>query len=147
MTASLHLGFDAAFDDLHDREGLVRLDARFLDFLGERDADLKTRLEAARQAPGAIEREAHSELIIDLAPVLETFVGELFGVEAELDAMRGGREALALLYSVKRLFVQRRAVKKYASEAETADVTDLRRQLEAHLGAPLSELVFAEKVD
>jgi len=147
MTASLHLGFDADFDDLHDREGLARLDARFVDFIGGRDASLKARLEAARAAPAAVAREAHSELIIDLAPVLEAFVGELFGVQAELDALRGGREALALLYSVKRLFVQRRAVKKYAAEAETADASDLRRQLEVRLGGALSELLYAEKVD
>jgi len=147
MTASLNLGFDAAFDDLHDRDGLVRLDARFLDFLGGRDGALKARLEAARAAPEALAREAHSELIIDLAPVLEAFVGELFGVEAELDALRGGREALGVIYSVKRLFVQRRAVKKYSAEVESLDGADLRRRLEARLGGALGELLYAEKVD
>ena len=147
MTASLALGFNATFDDLHDREGLVRLDARFLGFLADRDASLAARLEAARLAPADIQREAHSELIIDLAPVLEAFVGELFGVQSELNALRGGREALSLLHSVKRLFVQRRAVKKYAAEAESFDGAELRVQLEARLGGPLGELSYAEKVD
>jgi NADPH-dependent glutamate synthase beta subunit-like oxidoreductase/NAD(P)H-flavin reductase len=147
MTASLALGFDVSFDDLHDREGLVRLDARFLDFLAGRDADLKARLEAARLAPADIKGETASDLIIDLAPVLEAFMGQLFGVQAELAALLAGREALSVLHSVKRLFVQRRAVKKYAAEVETFEGADLRRQLEARLGESFSELSFAEKVD
>ncbi len=147
MTAALALGFDATFDDLHDRDGLVRLDARFMAFLEGRDADLKARLEAARLAPDDLERETESELVIDLAPVLEDFIGELFGVRTELGAVRAAREPLALIYSVKRLFVQRRAVKKHAAEAENLDGADLRVRLEARLGAPLTELGYAEKVD
>jgi NADPH-dependent glutamate synthase beta subunit-like oxidoreductase/NAD(P)H-flavin reductase len=147
MTARLDLGFDFAFDDLYDREGLVRLDSRFLSFLADRDDGLKTRLGAARQAPNDLSREQHSDLLVDLAAPVEAFIGELFGVQVELDAMRGERDALALLYSVKRLFVQRRAAKKHAAEAESFDGADLRRQLEARLGGPLSELLFAEKVD
>src|SRR5882757_2343908 len=112
MTASLVLGFGATFDDLYDREGLARLDVRFLDFLTECDADLRARLDAARQSPADVKGLKESELVIDLAPVLESFIGELFGVTSELDALRGGRDALSALYSVKRLFVQRRAVKK-----------------------------------
>jgi NADPH-dependent glutamate synthase beta subunit-like oxidoreductase/NAD(P)H-flavin reductase len=147
MTASLALGFDADFADLHDREGLARLDERFLAYVGDRDASLKDRLLVARAAPGEIDREAHSELIVDLAPQIEAFLGELFGVEAELGALRGGREALAAIYSVKRLFVQRRAVKKHGAEAESLDGAILRRELEALMSAPLTELNYAAKVD
>ena len=146
MTASLALGFDAIFDDLHAREGLVRLDKRFLDYLAGRDADLKARLDAARAAPATFKGEKESELVIDLAPVLEAFIGELFGIEADLSAMRGRREGLALIFSVKRLFVQRRAVRKFP-DAESFDGADLRAQLEALLGGELTELSFAEKVD
>ncbi|MFI4935752.1 MAG: FAD-dependent oxidoreductase [Caulobacterales bacterium] len=145
--AALALGFDASFADLYDRDGLARLDACFLDYLSDRDADLRDRLEAARRAPADVKGLKESELVIDLAPVFEAFVGELFGIQAELGAVLSGREALALIFSVKRLFVQRRATKKYAAEAEAFDGADLRRQLEAHLGAPLTELGFSQKVD
>src|SRR5579872_1287676 len=101
MTARLDLGFDFAFDDLYDREGLVRLDGRFLSFLADRDRELKTKLEAARQAPDSLGRDAHSDLLVDLAPSLEAFIGELFGVQSELGAMRAERDALALIFSVK----------------------------------------------
>jgi NADPH-dependent glutamate synthase beta subunit-like oxidoreductase/NAD(P)H-flavin reductase len=60
--------------------------------------------------------------------------------------MRGRREALSLIFSVKRLFVQRRAVRKYP-DAESFDGADLRARLEALLGGALTELGFAEKVD
>lgn len=147
MTADLALSFDASFADLHDRDGLARLDGRFLDYVGGRDAELKARLEAARLAPADYKGEKESELVVDLAPVLEAFIGDLFGVQEELGAMRGARDTLAVLYTVKRLFVQRRAVKKYAAEAANADVSDLRAQLEAALGGPITELLYAEKVD
>ena len=147
MTADLALSFDASFADLHDRDGLARLDGRFLDYVAGRDADLKARLEAARLAPADYKGEKESELVIDLAPVLEAFIGDLFGVQEELGVMRGARDTLAVLYTVKRLFVQRRAVKKYAAEAANTDVSELRAQLEAALGGPVTELLYAEKVD
>jgi NADPH-dependent glutamate synthase beta subunit-like oxidoreductase/NAD(P)H-flavin reductase len=146
MTAALALGFDATFDDLYDREGLIRLDARFLAFLGERDGELKSRLDVARAAPGDVTREAESELLVDTAPVLEAFLGELFGVQAELGALRAQRDSLARVFSVKRLFVQRRAVRKYA-DTSALDGADLRRQFEAVLGGPLTEVTFADQVD
>src|ERR1700761_4728789 len=94
MTASLALGFDLSFDDLHSRDGLARLDTRFLAFLGERDGELKGRLEAARADPASVKGDAESELLIALAPVLEDFIGALFGVEGELGASRVARADL-----------------------------------------------------
>src|SRR5690242_14394222 len=113
MTARLALGFDLSFADLHEREGLAKLDARFLDFLGARDAGLRERLGAARRSPAEAKGEAESELLIALAPVLEDFIGALFGVEAELGAARAARVDLAPIFEVKRQFVQRRATRKY----------------------------------
>jgi NADPH-dependent glutamate synthase beta subunit-like oxidoreductase/NAD(P)H-flavin reductase len=145
--SQLTLGFGAAFADLYDRDGLTRLDARFLEFLSRRDVELKDRLEAARRAPAEVKGLKESELVIDLAPAIEDFMGELFGVQSELAKLRHGREALSLIFSVKRLFVQRRATKKYAAEAETFDGEALRAQLQAQIGGPFTELSFSESVD
>jgi NADPH-dependent glutamate synthase beta subunit-like oxidoreductase/NAD(P)H-flavin reductase len=147
MTASLSLGFDLGFDDLHQRAGLTRLDASFLGFLGERDGALRQRLEAARLAPAEVAGEAESELLIALAPVLEDFIGVLFGIEAELGASRQARVDLAPIFEIKRQFVQRRAVRKYGAEAESLDGAELRRTLEPRLGGPLTELAFAKGVE
>ena len=146
MTTSLTLGFDASSEGLYDREGLAALDARFLDFVGQADAGLKDRLEAARAAPGDLVRDAESELILALAPLLERFIGQLFGVETELAGMRAERDGLAAIFTVKRLFVQRRAIRKYA-DAASFDGAALRGEIEARLGGPLSELRFAQAVD
>ena len=111
MTESLTLGCDLRFADLHGRDGLVRLDGHFVDFLQAQDAELHNRLMAARAAPEQVAGKPESDLIVELAPLLEEFIAELFGIAHEVRALRSRHDALAPLYSVKRLFVQRRAAK------------------------------------
>ncbi|HEY6995050.1 MAG TPA: pyridine nucleotide-disulfide oxidoreductase, partial [Xanthobacteraceae bacterium] len=148
MTERLTLGFGLRFEDLYHRDGLVRLDACFVDALEARHPDLRGRLMAARAAPDAIAGKPESDLIIELAPELEDFVAELFGISDELRTLRLRHDALAPLYTVKRLFVQRRAAKKYGSDqAESFDGDALRAELEALIGGPLTELRFAEQVE
>src|SRR5262249_60473889 len=64
-------------------------------------------------------------------------------------AVRRARPApLAPVYTGKRWFVQRGAAKKYGpDQAATFDGQALREQLEALLGAELTELRFAQRVD
>src|SRR5262249_55451856 len=129
-------------------EGLVRLDGRFVAFLAERDRELHARLMTARATPAAVAGKAASDLIVALAPVLEDFIAELFGVGAELRALAARHETLAPLYRVKRLFVQRRAAKKHGPDAAAGfDGAELRSELERLLGGELTELRFAEHVD
>jgi len=125
------------FADLYDREGLVRLDRAFVAHLAETDLGLRDRLVTARRDPGAIERLDESNLLVDLAPHLEDFIGELFGIEAEVRDLQACHHELAPLYSVKRLFVQRRAVKG-VDEAGTVviDGPSLARELDRLMGAP-----------
>jgi NADPH-dependent glutamate synthase beta subunit-like oxidoreductase/NAD(P)H-flavin reductase len=147
MTETIDLAFDFEFGDLHSREGLARLDRRFTDILGKEDAALRERLVAARAAPDSLDDKAQSELIVDLAPRLEAFIGALFRIESELGDMRSRHAALAPLHSVKRLFVQRRAAKKCdCAQAERFDGAALRRQIEGLLGDRLSDLNFATAV-
>src|SRR2546430_5255395 len=103
----MKLGFGIRFDDLYEREGLMRLDAAFLRFLGEADTALHDRLLAARQNP-AIKDE--SDLLVALAPRVEDFLPKLFGIEAQARVLAEKHNDLAPLYSVKRQFVQRRAL-------------------------------------
>ncbi|MSO85376.1 MAG: pyridine nucleotide-disulfide oxidoreductase [Rhodospirillales bacterium] len=143
----LQPGFGTAFADLYAREGLARLDAAFLADLGGRDADLRARLETARAKPGSLEKLAESELLLALAPHLESFLARLFGIEPEVAELRGRHGAFDLLWEVKRNFVQRRALKGAKSEAASAtDGTRLGRELEGLMGKPLTEQSFAEAV-
>src|SRR5262245_58531050 len=106
MTQRLDLNFRFQFEDLYDRDGLQRLDQRFLRFLQARDPQLHDRLTGARATPDQISGKAESDLIVALAPELEDFVAELFRIEREVRELQIRHDALAPLYSVKRQFVQ-----------------------------------------
>ncbi len=138
------LRFGFAFADLYDRDALVRLDAAFIAFVREPDAALADRLVTARQDPAALAAKAESELLIALAPHLEDFLARLFGIESELQALAAQHHELAPLYSVKRLFVQRRAVHKVkAEDAAAVDGDAAEKQLAALFEEPFSEVAFA----
>ncbi len=135
------------FGDLYDRQALCSLDGAFLDFLGEADAALRKRLVAAREAPDRLASKDESELLIALAPHVDDFIARLFGIETEAQALAARHHELAPLYSVKRLFVQRRALHKVkAEEAQRVDGAIAEQQLVAKFGEPFSELAFARHV-
>ena len=131
-----------SFADLYDREGLVRLDRAFVAHLAGSDVALHDRLMAARCEPDAIGDQAQSNLVVDLAPHLEDFVGELFGIADEVRGLQARHHELAPLYSVKRLFVQRRAVKG-VKEAEAAELDGpgLAGELDRSMGATPGEAI------
>jgi len=138
----LELAHDLAFADLYASEGLARIDALFLEGLA---AELRQNLLAARAAP--LTGKEESALLIELAPHLEDFIGHLFGIKRELQALAERHHALAPVFTCKRLFVQRQALKTYKPEAAAAfDGEALAAQLELRLGAPLTELAFARPV-
>src|SRR5262245_49448640 len=148
MTQRLTLGFGLRFEELYSRDGLARLDACFVDVLKARNGDLHRQLMTMRAAPDAAAGKAESDLIVELAPELEDFIAELFGITDEARALRSRHNALAPLYEVKRLFVQRRAAKKYGpDQTDSFDGDALRAELEPLLGGELTELRFAERVE
>ena len=107
----MKLAFGLRFDDLYERDGLLRLDAAFLSFL---ESPLRARLLEARSSPPAA--KAESELLVALAPHAEDFIAKLFGIEAEAQALAAQHNELAPLWAVKRQFVQRRALHKIRPE-------------------------------
>jgi NADPH-dependent glutamate synthase beta subunit-like oxidoreductase/NAD(P)H-flavin reductase len=146
---TLSLAFGFQFEDLYQREGLVRLDAGFLDYLKKGDAALGDRLTTARENPASLPRKQASELIVAVAPYLEDFIGQLFGIEADLRDLQARHHDLAPLYAIKRKFVQRsKAVAAITLEqALTFDGEALATDLETRFDSPFSELTFARFVD
>lgn len=139
--------FGLAFRDLYDRAGLARLDRCFLDRLAESDRDLANRLLAARAEPDGLARKDEGELIVALAPHVDDFVGELFGIAAEVRALAARHDRLAPLYAAKRLFVQRKAARAFTPEQATGlDGDALAAALAGRLGPGFDELTFAEAV-
>src|SRR4051794_808290 len=141
---SMKLGFGIGFPDLYERDGLVRIDQAFLGFLGELDAALLERLVSARSNPAALASKAESDLLVALAPHFEDFIARLFGIEAEARALAEKHNELAPLYSVKRLFVQRRALHKVKPEdVQSFDPAGFEKTF---FDGRLTELGFARKV-
>src|SRR5258706_730144 len=121
----MKLGFGLQFDDLYARDGLLRLDSAFLAFL---DPVLQKKLLEARNNSPAGKPE--SELLIALAPHAEDFIAKLFGIEAEAQALATQHNELAPLWSVKRLFVQRRALHKVKPEDASPAGFDFSSELD-----------------
>jgi NADPH-dependent glutamate synthase beta subunit-like oxidoreductase len=125
----MQLGFGIRFNDLYEREGLLRIDAAFLAFVREVDTALQERLVSARaSAPAG--KAAESDLLVALAPHVEDFLAKLFGIEAEARALAERHHELAPLYSAKRLFVQRRALHKVKPEDARPDGFDFTTELD-----------------
>src|SRR6267142_5232140 len=124
----LKLAFGLSFAELYHRDGLARLDA-------------------ARENPSALDSKSESALILEIAPHLDDFLAELFGIRAEFAALASRHHELAPLYAVKRQFVQRRAANKVKpEEAAKLDGAALEAKLGRLLGGSFDELAFAKKV-
>jgi NADPH-dependent glutamate synthase beta subunit-like oxidoreductase/NAD(P)H-flavin reductase len=144
---ALELGFGLALADLYRRDGLVRLDQQFVQHLREVEPGLARSLLDARVDPGALPTKSESELLIALAPHLEDFLAELFGIGDTVADLAARHHELAPLYSCKRMFVQRRAMNRIkAEQAAAIDGPAIEAQLGAQMGGSFSELGFARLV-
>ena len=137
--------FDLAHADLAGRAALVKLDRIFVTELAAVDTALHARLMTARATPDALDAKAEGELIVALGPVLDGFVARLFGIEAEVAVLAARTVALDPVHACKRQFVQRQAVKKFP-DPSGFDAAALRAALQARMGAPLTEIGFANAV-
>jgi NADPH-dependent glutamate synthase beta subunit-like oxidoreductase/NAD(P)H-flavin reductase len=143
----LKLRFGVAFEDLYRRDGLTRLDQQFLQHLVQTEPELANRLVEGRAKPDALAGKPESELLIALAPHLEDFIAELFGIESAVSELAARHHELAPLFACKRLFVQRKAMNRIKPEAAAGiDGLALEAQLAADMGGTFSELGFARLV-
>jgi NADPH-dependent glutamate synthase beta subunit-like oxidoreductase/NAD(P)H-flavin reductase len=147
MAHKLQLGMGFSFEQLYTAGGTAAIDQAFIAHLAETDAELHNRLVTARADASALDAKEQSDLIVDAAPHVEDFIGKLFGISDEIAAMLARHNELAPIYTVKRLFVQRRAVKGVdEEEAEAIDGPAVKTELEGFFGEPLTELSFARHV-
>src|SRR5690349_20492703 len=147
----LRLAHGLEFPDLYSVDGAACIDARFVAHLSRADAPLAERFRRGRAAPGSLTPKEEATLLIDVAPHVEDFVAELFGIEDAVHALEARHHALAPLFTVKRQFVQRKAMNAYKADvASTFDGPALRAALDALLGpqgdVAAFELAFARAV-
>ena len=148
---TVQLAWDLRFEDLYHADGLNRIDAQFAAELRSRHPDLANRLQAAREQVAAGTRLAPKDeaaLLLDLAPQLDAFIGELFGVTEQLADLRARHAALEPLYKVKWKFVKRQAMLKVSIEDLAGfDGLAAEAELASRLGLPaFDELAFANAV-
>jgi NADPH-dependent glutamate synthase beta subunit-like oxidoreductase/NAD(P)H-flavin reductase len=143
----LSLSFGFRFEDLYSQEGLVRLDQQFLVYLRETDTSLEEQLKRVRSEPTALATKQKSELLIALAPHVEDFIGELFGITVELGELQRRHNALAPIYAIKRKFVHKRALTGATKElADAIDGPHIAAELAMHFGEPFCEEAFVRHV-
>ncbi len=142
----LTLGFGLSFQELHTLEGLARLDQHFLDFL--REEGLGELVEKARSCPHDLEPSQESQLILKLAPYVETFLAKFFGICSEVDALQGTQHHATALFRCKRLFVQRQAALAFSREAAALNLDTLHllaTQVAQDLGLSMEDLDHEDK--
>lgn len=143
-----NFGYSVEFEELYSRDGLVKIDNAFVEQLKVSDVSLFNRLMAGRADKSALSEKDYSQLLLDLAPHTEDFIGELFGIQKEILEIAQAHNALAPLYACKRLFVQRRAAKALTPEAANQVSGDalLGMLPILHHDDEFFELVFAKTV-
>ncbi|MGH8671392.1 MAG: FAD-dependent oxidoreductase [Burkholderiales bacterium] len=96
------------FDELWNVEGLTRIDRRFLTRLCDTDADLGQRLLGYRNGDSLSPLDV-SALLMAVAPHLEAFIGELFGIQPELARGTAATRSHDVVVEFKKQFVLKRA--------------------------------------
>lgn len=137
----LNFGFN--FKDLYSQEGLKKLDLIFLKYLDKEYPDLYVDLMLARSA--TLEGKAESNLILELSLVLEQFIAKLFMIESGVRELKLKLNALSPIFSVKRLFIQRKAAKSFKPE-DLLNIQEIFSFLEEQGVDPVDELSFAKLV-
>jgi len=126
---------------------LARLDHVFLSHLEPADPGLYARLIDARSNPNALSAKEASDLIIDVAPFVEDFLGELFGIAKEIKELQTRHNQFAPLLAFKRKFVQKRAISGVTREQASAiNGLSLAAELDSLFGEPLTQSSFFEHV-
>ena len=144
---TLSLAYNLSFEDLYTHEGLQKLDTAFINHLKNNEEDLHNRLVTARLNPNSLSEKEFSNLCTELAPIVEEVITKLFNIDEEVKELQYRHNRLAPLYSCKRLFVQRRALKKIKpKDVESVDGIAMEKDLETLFSEPFSERSFATHI-
>ena len=140
---TLSLAFGLTFEDLYSRDGLVHLDRAFLDYAARRRFTIYERLLAARANPASLPRKSASELIIAIAPYLEDFTGQLFGIQTDLRDLQARHHGSRPLRRQTKIRPAQSRDQHPARRSQTLDGVAIAADLETLFEEPLTELTFA----
>jgi hypothetical protein len=141
---NLNLSHNLTFDDLQTRKGLMKIDALFLDALQSENKSLYEQVTQGRA--GALENFS-SDLLLELAPYVQDFIGHLFSVEESLCALKIRCKSFCPIEEAKRVFIRRRAARAYTlKEVEQFNEENLKKSLESWIGANFTEEAFSKTI-
>lgn len=144
-TPHLSLAFGLTFNDLYHKSGIEKLDLSFQNFLSQETPELSAVYQFYRQ--NLIDEKSQSQLLLDLAPYVEDFIGLLFKIKKNIQALQQQHHDLDAVPYIKRQFVQRRALRQYPKDmALTFNGDQLRRQLLTYFSV-FSEVEFANHIN
>jgi NADPH-dependent glutamate synthase beta subunit-like oxidoreductase/NAD(P)H-flavin reductase len=111
------------------------------------DADLALHARYVTWRAGArLAPAEHSQLLLDVAPHVSRFLGQLFGCTAEQEAMRARTEATRVVTRFKDEFVKRRALKRTVAAAEQPQAIARGRAVLERLGVAAMQHDDEERV-
>ncbi|MBP7709644.1 MAG: FAD-dependent oxidoreductase [Rickettsiales bacterium] len=116
----LNSRFELTFEDLYAREGLVKLDQKFEKYLEEKSPEIAAQFGDLKNSntKTAVQK---SQILIDVARVLEEFLAELFNIEQENSNLKKRHDELQKIYQIRREFVQRDVSKKFSDVVAGTD--------------------------
>ncbi|MEN9849124.1 MAG: hypothetical protein RL368_1864, partial [Pseudomonadota bacterium] len=140
-----HSPYLSAFSAHFQAQNLAELDQKFLTYLNDHDPLLNLSLIAYRHAPESLTALQISELLLAIAPVLENFIAEIFGIQTELQNAQAARHAELPILEFKKWFVQRRARRRLNQAESFESFAELNSWLNSQLqnAAPDRELAVA----
>ena len=145
MQQKVELGFGLEFEELYTREGLIRLDQQFLDYLQQRDLKLFNDLMQLRKDKESLDSKDTSNVLIDIAVILDEFIAELFAIQTETETLR--KKHGSNIYECKVLFVKRKALKLHKDkDYSQIQAETIREQLKEIFQANFNEENFANHI-
>ncbi|WP_341757138.1 MULTISPECIES: FAD-dependent oxidoreductase [unclassified Candidatus Tisiphia] len=142
------LAFGLNFVDLNNLQGLRRLDEIFLNFLSNHSNSLYQTILSLRANSEQVDTKYYSDFLLEISPIFDDFLAELFGIEQEIADIRLSHKEFDIIYECKRKFVQRIAVKKYPIEKlQEIDFDIVSSSLEKLLGIGCHPSAKIENID
>jgi NADPH-dependent glutamate synthase beta subunit-like oxidoreductase len=150
MSLQKHLKsqFGLDFEDLYQRQGLLKLSKKFAKYLQQKNPEIAARFCILKNEKIATQK---SQILIEVARVLEVFLAELFGVEQENLELKKQHTDLQQIYHVRREFVQREVAKKFSETPANIDGIKILKDLSISyqdiddLEKQISKQIFNEK--
>jgi NADPH-dependent glutamate synthase beta subunit-like oxidoreductase/NAD(P)H-flavin reductase len=125
---------DFTFNDLHNYEGLKRLDHRFREMFKEQNPELFSRFQAHTQHNTTLGVVEKSRLLTDSSKLLSSFLTQLFYTKKEAKELENKALASKTIFEFKKSFMLKRYHKKFNTEGSNSwDFEALDKNIHSHV--------------